>query len=677
MLDLGHLNPEQRRAVETVRGPLLVLAGAGSGKTRVVVHRIANLLAHGVEPEAILAVTFTNKAAAEMRERVGALTQPEVAARLTVSTFHAFGLQVVRAHHRHVGLGRRFAIFDAQDQLALLRRLMQQVSLAGRDLDPKRILARISLLKNAGVTPEAFAGRARADDDYEVMVAELYPRYERALRAANAVDFDDLIVLPLRLLEENAAVREALQGRYRHFLVDEYQDTSRVQVRLLRALAARAESICAVGDDDQSIYAWRGAEVENILRFEQSFPGTTEVKLTQNYRSTGRILEAANAVIAKNPARRGKSLWTAGGAGEPIRVVVCPDGDAEAEWVTEEALRLVHEGRRRWDDVAILFRTNGQARPFEEALRRHHVPYRLVGGTRFFDRKEVRDGLAYLRILHNPHDDVALARIVNFPARGIGETTLERAFASAREQGGSLWSALRRIERLPGCERAAPSVLEFVDLVERYRARAAQASSLAGLAADLFEEVDLFEAVRASVKSREAGQVKVEILRGLVDSIAGFEARNPGAGLGQYLGMIALEGKEEAPEEKGKLHLLTLHAAKGLEFPIVFLVGVEEGFLPHSGMMGAEQDLPEERRLAYVGITRAKERLYLTRARERRSRGRVVPRVPSRFLEDLPPESYEEVDACEAESALSEAAYEAGVHFFEAMKARLRGESEG
>ncbi len=667
------LNPEQREAVESLTGPLLVLAGAGSGKTRVIVHRIAHLLGAGEPPESILAVTFTNKAAAEMRERVARLTGGMLAGLLTVSTFHSFGARVLREHAAVLGLKSRFAIFDTQDQLALVRRILGQISLCGQSFDQKRLLAMMSRAKSDGLDPAAFIVRAREDDPYELILCEVYPRYQRALKAMGAVDFDDLILLPLMLLRDHDEIREAYRARFSNVLVDEYQDTSRVQVRLLELLVGEDGNVCAVGDDDQSIYAWRGADVDNILRFERSFPGAREIRLTQNYRSTSNILTSANAVIARNASRRGKDLWTAGETGEPVRVVTCRDDDEEAVWVVDELERLCAEESLRRDDVAILFRTNGQARPFEEVLRSRGIEHRIVGGTRFFDRKEVRDGLAYLRACANPLDDVSLARIANYPARGIGDTTLERLQGHARSHRTSLLRAMRKVESIPGCERSCGAVLELVDTLDRYRTVFGKRSALAEAARRLFEEVGLFEAARSSVKSASAGAARAANVEALVASLASFESREGRASLPQYLTRVSLDARDDDEEagDGGKVTLLTLHAAKGLEFETVFLAGMEEGLLPHGGMQGEPQNLPEERRLAYVGITRARSRLYLTRAARRRRRGRVQETIPSRFLEDLPPGCVEQIDGDAPREVSEQVELEAGRDFFAHIRSRL------
>ncbi|MDF1565874.1 MAG: UvrD-helicase domain-containing protein [Deltaproteobacteria bacterium] len=675
MIDLSHLNPEQRAAVEKTEGPLLVLAGAGSGKTRVVVHRIAHLLDKRVKPEAILAVTFTNKAAGEMRERVADLVGKKKAERLTVSTFHAFGLSLLREHIDALGWPARFSIYDTQDQLALLRRLMSTLR-AGQDFDLKRLLSHISLAKNAGVSPELFERVANTEDAYELVLCDLYPRYQRALKAQGAVDFDDLILLPLELLERHPSVREQVHARYQYFMVDEYQDTSHVQVRLLQALA-HTGNVCAVGDDDQSIYAWRGAKPENILEFERTFPGAVEVKLTRNYRSTRAILEAANAVIALNTDRRGKELWTETPTTEPIRVVVLDDELEEAEFVAERIDEFVYEQRRSRDDIAVLYRTNGQGSTLEEALRAHKHPYRMVGGTRFFDRKEVRDALAYLRVAARPEDEVSLRRIINTPPRGIGDTTLERLGQESRSSGQPLWSVLKRAASVAGCEKAAPAVAEFVELIELHR-KAMRGKGLKGGVHDFFEAAGAYEAAGAGLKSLDARDAKVANVASLVQSIERYCEGSKRPDLMEYLRRVALDGRDEDEAEdggQGQLTLLTLHAAKGLEFPVVFLVGMEEGLLPHEGMGGLPPNLPEERRLAYVGITRARETLYLCRAKTRARRGRRQERVPSRFLEDLPAGAFEIQDRTEPAEA-TETEYGEGLAFFAAMQQKLAAGSQ-
>ncbi len=670
MLDLSTLNPPQREAVMTTDGPLLVLAGAGSGKTRVIAHRVAFLLVQGVEPERVLAVTFTNKAAGEMRERVAALAGPP-GVDVFVSTFHSLGLWLLQQEHQAAELPRRFAICDAGDQIALVKRCMREVSVDDRKFDAHRVLARIGAAKGEG-RRRISVKAAGQGDDYDLVAAEVFPRYERALRAMRAVDFDDLIARPVALLRQDAALRERYQDRFRYLLVDEYQDTNQAQLELLKLLAGTRRNVCAVGDDDQAIYGWRGAEVRNILRFERHFPGAREIRLEQNYRSTGHILACANAVIARNAHRKPKALFTDAGPGEPVRVVALPEEEDEARFVAEEIARLRAEGRP-WSHFAVLFRLNALSRPFEEAFREGSMPYLVHGGPAFFDRSEVRDLLAYLKLCAQPEDDVSLSRVVNVPARGIGDASLERVHDFALGRRLPLIEALRRAPEVPDLPRgAAERIAAFVGLVDRYRARFRE-GDLAEAARALVAEVDLFTHVRASVQSLEAGSRKVDALEGVLRSLEGFTRRSARPSLAAWLQRLALDSRqEEDPAAEGGITLMTLHAAKGLEFPVVFLVGVEEDYLPCAGIQGEARDLDEERRLAYVGITRARERLYLTRVAARTKRGKLLPRTPSRFLDDLPAGAHEQVDP----AALAAPPQEIAAHtesVMAALRARLGG----
>jgi DNA helicase-2/ATP-dependent DNA helicase PcrA len=660
VLDLSTLNPPQREAVTTTEGPLLVLAGAGSGKTRVIVHRIAWLLQRGVDPESVLAVTFTNKAAGEMRERVAQVAgAPGVD--VFVSTFHSFGLWLLQREHEAAGLPKRFAICDAGDQLAIVKRCMREVKVDDRAFDAHRVLALLSRAKNEG--KKRLRPRPEGQgDDYDLVASEVYPRYAQALAAQRAVDFDDLIARPVALLSDDEALRRRCARRFRYLLVDEYQDTNVAQLELLKLLAGDDRNVCAVGDDDQAIYGWRGAEVRNILRFEKHFPGAKEIRLEQNYRSTGHILACANAVIAKNAARRPKRLFTSAGAGDRVRVVALPAEEDEARFVAEEIARLRREGRA-FGDLAVLYRLNAQSRPVEEALREASVPHTVHGGPAFFDRAEVRDLLAYLKVCVAPQDEVSLARIVNVPPRGIGDASLERVHAWAVERGVHLFDALACAAEVPGLARgAAERIAPFVSLVERHRARFAQGRP-AEAARALVAEVDLYGHARASVQSFEAGQRKVDALDGILRSLEAYEQRTARPSLATWLNRLALDSRaEEDPAREEGVALMTLHAAKGLEFPVVFLIGAEEDLLPCAGIQGEARDLDEERRLAYVGITRARERLYLTRAGARTKRGKVLPRTPSRFLDDLPAEAREQVDPDAAQEAPEDvAAYAASV----------------
>jgi len=675
MLDLSTLNPPQRQAVLATEGPLLVLAGAGSGKTRVIVHRIAWMIQQGVAARSILAMTFTNKAASEMRERVGQLVSKTRAKELTLGTFHAFGLQLLRVEHERIGYPRQFTIADAGDQAALVKRAMREVKIDDRSFDHRRVMSLISLAKGDGVAPGQPTRKEGAPtlhgEEYDLVAEEVYPRYEDALRAMAMVDYDDLIGLPIRLLREDEALRRHYHDKYRYLLVDEYQDTNRAQLELLKLLGLPRGNVCAVGDDDQAIYGWRGAEVANILRFHRHFPGAQEVRLEQNYRSFGCILDCANGVIAKNEDRKAKALFTDRGPGEKVKVVVCPDDEAESRYVLSELRASIASGRSPGDH-AILYRTNLQSRIYEEALRTEGIAYEVVGGTEFFDRREVKDLLAYLRLFVNNGDEVSLLRIVNFPPRGIGDTTMEKVRHRATVTGMPLLQALRKAaagEAWPEIGPAAPRLGAFVELVDRYTARLAKGEAASLLARELMEEIDLRGAIAAQASSGVAAANRIGLVEETLISLERFEKREGKKGtLGQYLAQLTLDRQDDdrtLPTER--VVLMTLHAAKGLEFPVVFLVGLEEDLLPHKGIQGTPQDLAEERRLAYVGITRAKERLYLTRCAARMSRGREQPRTPSRFLEDLPDHAYEAIDITQP----TEASIQRSETFFDDLIAKL------
>jgi DNA helicase-2/ATP-dependent DNA helicase PcrA len=634
MFDLSTLNPPQLEAVKTTEGPLLVLAGAGSGKTRVIAHRVAWLLQRGLDPHAILAVTFTNKAAAEMRERVAQLAG-HAGTEVRVATFHAFGLWLLSEEHAAAGLPRRFAIADAGDQQALVKRCMREVKVDDRAFDPRRVLWQISRAKNA--LKQRIAPKPEGQgDDYDLIAAEVFPRYQQALRAQRAVDFDDLIARPVELLKKDAALRKKYQARFSHLLVDEYQDTNACQLELLKLLAGTRQNVCAVGDDDQAIYGWRGAEVKNILRFQRHFRGAVEVRLEQNYRSTGHILACANGVISPNAGRKKKKLWTSAGPGQPVRVVACLSEEEEARFVAGEISRLRAEGRP-WSDFAVLYRLNAQSRPVEEALRETQMPHQVHGGSAFFDRAEVRDLLAYLKVVATPDDETSLSRIVNVPPRGIGDATVEKVHAHAVAHGLPLLEAFRQADRVDGLVRgAAERIADFVALIDRTRASFREGDLLAA-ARRLVEALDLYAYARGSVASLDAGQRKVDGIDGILRSLEWFEGRKARGTLAAWLQRLALDSREEEdPAAEQGISLLTLHASKGLEYPVVFLIGAEEDLLPCAGIQGEARDLDEERRLAYVGITRARELLYLTRATQRLKRGKVLLRTPSRFLQELP-----------------------------------------
>jgi len=641
-MDLSKLNPPQREAVLTTEGPLLVLAGAGSGKTRVITHRIAHLLEKRVSPRAILAVTFTNKAASEMKERV-VLLAGKAAQQVLVCTFHAFGAEVLRAELHRLGWPKKFAIADMGDQLAIVKRAMRERKIDDRAFDARKVLVAISRAKNAGVVPEPLA--EGLGDDYDLITSEVFPLYQLALKAQGAVDFDDLIVLPARLFREHPDIREKYLRRFHYLLVDEFQDTNFAQLELLRLLVGERKNVCAVGDDDQCIYSWRGAEVKNILAFDQYFPGGKEVRLEQNYRSVGHVLEAANAVIEKNPVRKAKRMWTDQPGGEKLKLVVAPSEEDEARFVARQIERHLVDGVPA-DEIAVLYRTNGQSRPVEEALREKGIHYDLVGGSEFFDRRDVKDVIAYFKLLANPLDEIALLRIINVPARGIGDVTVERLAQAARIKGWTLGEAVERASEVEGLPQGAPDrVAEFAQLLARYRALY-EKGNLAQVTRTLLEEIGFKDAARTFASSAAVAERKVQSIDGVLASIDAYEKREgPKAGLLSYLNRLTLDNRveEDGPSAR-RVTLMTLHGAKGLEFKVVFLMGMEEDLLPHGGMQGEAQNLEEERRLCYVGITRAKETIYLSRAAMRVKRGKELPRTPSRFLEDLPEHLCEKQD---------------------------------
>jgi DNA helicase-2/ATP-dependent DNA helicase PcrA len=643
-LDLSGLNAPQRQAVTTTEGPLLVLAGAGSGKTRVIIHRLAWLMQKKqVPPSAMLCVTFTNKAASEMRERAVKLAGPAAKA-VTLCTFHAFGAEILREHSTRLGLPKRFAIADMGDQLSIIRRAMRERNVDDRTFDARKVLAIISRHKNARTEPQPKPDGQ--GDDYDLVAHVVFPLYQLALKAQGTVDFDDLLLLPSRLFEKKPEVKKQYTDRFHYLMVDEYQDTNAAQLELLVHLAGERKNVCVVGDDDQCIYSWRGAEVKNILEFERHFPGGREVRLEQNYRSSSVILDAANAVIAKNPARKDKRMWTDQLGGATIQSVAAPDENEEARWVAYQVKKALALGHRP-SDVAILYRTNGQSRPLEEALREQQIFYEVVGGQEFFDKREVKDVIAYFKVLANPKDEVSLLRIVNVPARGIGDVTLERLTTYAHEHQTPLWETFKGAAQVPDLPRgAAEKVTEFCALMERYRAAYGK-GNLGHTTRQLLKEIDFAAAARASTPSLTAADRKIRAVDELLSSLESFEQREgTKAQLMGYLHRLSLDTREEEEESSGhgQLTLMTLHSAKGLEWRLVFLVGMEEDLLPHAGMQGEPPNPEEERRLCYVGMTRARERLVLTRAAHRVKRGKLLDRSPSRFLADVPESLLEEID---------------------------------
>lgn len=666
-VDLSDLNPPQREAVLHENGPLLVLAGAGSGKTRVITYRMARLLKDGVPPHAILGVTFTNKAARQMRDRLRTLIG-DAARDVWLGTFHALGLTLLKQEGQCVGLKAGFCIYDTGDQLGLIRELLRQTKVADRRLDVYRILELILKAKRQRMTEVPIVG----GDDYELAAYDLYPRYVQQMHAFNSVDFDDLLLLAQNALG-HADVRQRWQTKYSEVLVDEFQDTSPDQVNFIRTLSEKARCICAVGDDDQSIYAWRGAAADNILSFSRQFPGTREIVLDQNYRSTHHILMAANTVIKHNAKRKEKSLWSDLGHGDLVERVPCRDGEDEAAFVCEEIHKLSGQGVR-YSDIAVLYRSNVQSRVFEEQCALERIPFSVVGGQSFFDRKEVRDALAYLSIVCNPRDEISLRRIVNVPPRGIGAASLLRLVQHAEDKNRSLWEGLRHSDEISDLPAAAKhGVASLLAVVTNHATllREANAATLVERVQAFFDALRLRESIVEADDAAGVAARRLENLREVLTTLERFcrdyRGNEP---LKDFVwSTTLLRGPEEDDETNNSVTLMTLHSAKGLEFPYVFLVGLEEDLLPHRRTFEMDGDLGEERRLFYVGITRARQHLWLTWARQRALRGRMQARTPSRFMQDL--NGCAAVAETNREATSNEKSEQLANDFFAKMRAQL------
>ncbi|MFI7101131.1 DNA helicase PcrA [Streptomyces sp. NPDC050161] len=641
---LEGLNDAQKAAVVHTGSPLLIVAGAGSGKTRVLTHRIAHLLgARGVHPGEILAITFTNKAAGEMKERVEELVGPRANA-MWVSTFHSACVRILRRESKQLGFTSSFSIYDAADSKRLMALVCRDLDLDPKRFPPKSFSAKVSNLKNELIDEETFAGTAA--DGFEKTLAEAYAMYQARLREANALDFDDIIMTTVNLLQAFPDVAAHYRRRFRHVMVDEYQDTNHAQYTLVRELVGPPESaaeLCVVGDADQSIYAFRGATIRNILQFEEDYPNATTILLEQNYRSTQTILSAANAVIERNENRRPKNLWTQAGEGPRITGYVADTEHDEAQFVADEIDRLTDAGDARAGDVAVFYRTNAQSRVFEEILIRVGLPYKVVGGVRFYERKEVRDVLAYLRVLSNPEDTVPLRRILNVPKRGIGDRAEAMIDALSLREKISFPQALRRVDEAYGmAARSANAVRRFNTLMEELRTIVESGAGPATVLEAVLERTGYLAELQTSTDPQD--ETRIENLQELAAVALEFEQdrgeENPGA-LADFLEQVALVAdSDQIPDEEedgsGVITLMTLHTAKGLEFPVVFLTGMEDGVFPHMRSLGQTKELEEERRLAYVGITRARERLYLTRSTMRSAWGQPSYNPPSRFLEEIP-----------------------------------------
>jgi DNA helicase II / ATP-dependent DNA helicase PcrA len=717
---LDQLNPQQRKAAEIVDGPILILAGAGSGKTRVITYRIANLIENaGVGPDSILAVTFTNKASAEMAERVNQIMGGSLLRKPLISTFHSFCVRVLRRDIEAMrignqGLTREFAIYDEADQQQLVKAAMKRLGIDDKQLTPRTVLSRISWAKNHMLDPQEVYLSSR--DPKMERIAHIYETYRQELRKANAMDFDDLLLETVRLLKSSAEVRHRYNQRYRYILIDEYQDTNRPQYELMKLLAADHHNVCVVGDEDQSIYSWRGADIKNILEFERDFPNAQVIRLEQNYRSTQIILEGASAVVANNRQRKGKSLWTSRQGGSKIGYYEAPDGENEALFAADYIARYLHTVREDQErKAAILYRTNSQSRLFEEALRRYALKYQVLGGFSFYERAEIKDMMSYLKLVNNPHDYAAFSRVVNTPARGIGEKTLGELERLALETNSSVWTAMgSAIEQKLLSPRACAALEGFKQLIDDARAMmlGSFAEKLSGDAAittetpaveatqneaddtsfdfgandqqSLFasenEDTDLSPGSLSEAPEEKAAEgfrspggpaTIPEVIKFLIDrsgyvkqledeatpeSISRIEnlqelvnaardARDRGESLNEFLDHAALVSDTDQYDVNSRITLMTLHSAKGLEFPLVFLVGMEEGLFPHSRTLMNPEELEEERRLCYVGMTRAMDTLVVSRARYRRRYANDLPEasIPSRFLEEIPPNLLEDL----------------------------------
>jgi DNA helicase II / ATP-dependent DNA helicase PcrA len=634
---LDDLNPQQREAVETVQGPLLILAGAGSGKTRVLTFRIANLvLNHGVAPQHILAVTFTNKAANEMKERVEQLIGG-LPYSMSIGTFHSICTRLLRQEIGALGWDKRFTIADDSQQETALKGILRAMGIDEKRFTPSSIMGRISAAKNELIEPEAYA--RKADGFFEHIVAEVYPAYQRRLQLNNSLDFDDLLTMAVKLFRETPDVLQRYRERWQYVLVDEYQDTNHVQYVFTKLLAQEHHNICVVGDDDQSIYSWRGANIRNILDFEKDYPETKVIKLEQNYRSTQTILDVAHSVIRENRERKEKKLWTDNGKGAPVAVQFMPNDFEEGAFVAREIQRLVaRRDIEKLSDCAVLYRTNAQSRLVERAFVEKQIPYQVIGGPKFYERREIRDLLAYLRIISNPADDASLRRIVNVPPRALGDTSIDNLQKFANAHGMPLWRAILEVEDVQGLQsRAVAAFTTFrtmmLDFIE-----ASQTLPLVALLELILERTRYREHINPD--GTLEGQDRLENVNELERQAASLPERDPREGLAEFLDEVALVSDQDTMEDAtDKATLITLHAAKGLEFPVVFIVGMSENIFPHRRVADDPHQMEEERRLAYVGMTRAKKRLYLIHAETRGQwGGQPQETAPSRFFLSIPAE---------------------------------------
>jgi len=652
---LARLNPRQKEAVMHTEGPLLILAGAGSGKTRVITTRTAYLIHTGISAGSVLAVTFTNKAAREMKERVRSMVKGGHGAPV-ISTFHSLCLRILRREIEHLGYRKNFTIYDTSEQMSVLRNIMSDIKFYDRSFKAEGILERISRAKNDFAPLDA----AETSDPEGEASALIYPRYHEALKAMNVLDFDDLLLLTLKLFREYPDVLARYREQFRYIMVDEYQDTNRVQYDFIKLLAGEKRNLCVVGDDDQSIYGWRGADIGNILNFEKDFPGTLTIRLEQNYRSFDHILRAANGVIKNNSKRMDKSLWTERGAGPKVNIFKAVDTEDEAEWVADRISAINLEKTIAYEDIAVIYRANTFSRPFEEALRKQRIPYSVVGGTSYFERREVKDLAAYLKIIANPADDMSLLRAAGTPKRGLGPSALAAFSDFAQSNSLALIDAFGKAGAITGLgQRAGTSAAALHELICRYHNLFNKGKEMGKTLRELIEDINYRDHILHLYKTPEAAFRRIEHIEGLVESMIHYESMEDSPSLPGFLETMALTDLIEEKEEKGGqgVTLISFHSSKGLEFPVVFIAGTEEDILPHKKSAGSDEGTEEERRLFYVGITRAMNELFITYTDHRLKYGKETLSVPSRFLQEIPQELTKTLDRFEEPDPEKDRAY--------------------
>ncbi|MBC6971809.1 DNA helicase PcrA [Bacillus sp. Xin] len=642
---LNGLNPEQQKAVQTTNGPLLLMAGAGSGKTRVLTHRIAYLLGEkGVAPWNVLAITFTNKAAREMRERIDTLVGPE-AEDIWISTFHSMCVRILRRDIDRIGINRNFTILDVSDQLTVVKKIMKERNIDPKKFDPRSILGGISNAKNELLSADKYAKQISIADPFEKLTSDVYTEYQKRLLKNNSLDFDDLIMTTIQLFDRIPEVLEFYQRKFQYIHVDEYQDTNRAQYILVNKLAARFKNLCVVGDSDQSIYRWRGADISNILSFEKDYENAQVILLEQNYRSSQNILNAANAVIENNSNRKPKKLWTDNQIGSKISYYRAATEKDEAYFVAKKIRDEIQMGNRKYTDFAVLYRTNAQSRMVEEIFLKSNIPYKIVGGIKFYDRKEIKDILAYLRLIANPDDEISFARIINMPKRGIGATSIDKIINYGVQNGISLTAVLDEIEHVGVSAKITKAVKEFASLLHNW-VNMQEYLSVTELVEEVIEKTGYRDMLK-NERSLEA-EGRLENLDEFLSVTQTFESQSEDKSLVAFLTDLALvadiDRVDEDPTAGEEVILMTMHSAKGLEFPVVFIIGLEEGVFPHTRSLMEEDEMQEERRLAYVGITRAEEELYLSNAQMRTLFGRTNMNAASRFISEIPTELLESLN---------------------------------